>query len=60
KPWIEKFNWGHLLQQHGKPNKNRHPHKHERLKNRLVTFLEKKIFRKPLFEFKNYILLKNK
>ncbi|HOK99210.1 MAG TPA: hypothetical protein PLD12_08735 [Bacteroidales bacterium] len=60
RPWIERFDWGHQLFQSGKVNKHRLPHKHERLKNRLVTFLEKKIFHRPLFEFRNYILLKNK
>lgn len=60
RPWLEKFNWGHQLYQQDKRSKHRLPHKHERLKNRLVTFLEKKIFHRPLFEFRNYVLLKNK
>ncbi len=59
-PWLEKFNWQQNLQYKGKRNKIREPHKHERLKNKFVTFLEKRIFKRPLFEFKNYILLKDK
>ncbi len=58
--WIQQFNWEDELKEWRKNFKSRKPHKHERFKNRLVTFLEKKIFHRPLFEFKNYILLKNK
>ncbi len=59
-PWIRKFNWGNQLQQKGRRNKGRLPFKHERFKNRLVTFIEKHILFRPIFEFKNYILLKKK
>lgn len=58
-PWLDKFNWGDQLQKTGKPNKIRQPHKHERFKYRLVTFIERYIlFGASLGEFKNYILLK--
>lgn len=59
--WISKFNWKNELQFSGKPNKNRHPHKHEKFRYKLVTFIEKYIlFGKPIGEFNNYILLKRK
>lgn len=61
KEWIDKFDWQDQLQMSGKRNKNRNPHKHERLKNRITTFIEHKLlFGKPLGEFKNYILLRKK
>ena len=56
--WVSRCNWKSELQYTGKRNKNRLPHKHERFKYRFVTFLEKYIFCKPLWEFKNYILIK--
>lgn len=56
---IGKFNWTADLQYSGKPNPARVPHKHELLKYRLVSFLEKYIlFGTPVGEFKNYILLR--
>ncbi len=57
--WITKFNWGDQLQYSGKPNRNRLPHKHEKFRYRLATWIEKNLlFGKPIGEFRNYILLK--
>lgn len=56
--WVSNCNWKNELQYTGERNKNRPVHKHERLKNRFVTFLEKYVFFRPMWEFKNYILLK--
>ncbi len=59
--WIDRFDWGGRLQYAGKPNPCRKPEKHERLKNKLLTFIEQNLLRgRQIFTFKNYILLKNK
>ena len=59
--WINKFDWENELQYSGKPDRNRKPNKHEKLKYRIVSFIEQNLlFEKSLGEFKNYILLKNK
>ena len=59
--WIAKFNWQNELQYSGKPDKHRMPHKHESFRYRLVSFIEKYIlFGTPIWEFKNYILLRGK
>ena len=55
---IKNFNWKEELQYKGKKKKNTSINKHERLKYRIITFFENKIFKRPLFEFENYILLK--
>jgi len=56
---IAKMNWKEKLQFSGKPNPYRQPHKHERLKYRLLSFIEKYFTgRKQIGGFKNYILLK--
>ena len=56
---MEKIDWQDKLQLTGKPNPARQPHKHERLKYRLISFIENKILGgKPIGGFKNYILLK--
>ncbi|MHB2152783.1 hypothetical protein ACX8XN_00085 [Calditrichota bacterium GD2] len=56
---IVQMDWKHKLQYSGKPNKHRAPHKHERLKYRIITFLERKIFKRPIGGFRNYVLLKD-
>jgi hypothetical protein len=57
--WIEKFNWAGELQYDGKPDRNRKPHKHETLKNKIFTFFKYNALRMPaLGEFNNFILLK--
>jgi hypothetical protein len=58
KYWLEKFNWADELQISGKVKSKRKPHKHERLKYKLVTFIEKYILSRPIGEFKNYILIR--
>ncbi len=57
---IEAMNWKDKLQYSGNPNPNRELHRHETLKYRTVTLLEK-IFvgGKQPFGFKNYQLIKN-
>lgn len=61
KEWIDKFNWQNELQYSGKHDKNRSLNRHERFKNRLVSFIENKLlFGTPIAEFQNYILLKSK
>jgi len=58
KEYLDKFNWADELVRANK-NKYRLPHKHEKLRYRLATFVEKYIlFGRPIGEFKNYILLK--
>jgi hypothetical protein len=57
---IGKIDWKKKLQYSGKSNPYREPHKHERFKYRLLSFLEKYITGgKQIGGFKNYILLKN-
>ncbi|MBZ4683374.1 MAG: hypothetical protein PWP46_1691 [Fusobacteriaceae bacterium] len=59
KEWIEKFNWKDKLQYSGEPNPYRKKHKHEKLKYRILTFIEQKIIGgRQLGGFRNYILLK--
>lgn len=59
KEWINKFNWEDELQYSGKPAKTRKKHAHERIKYRLITWVEKNLLGdKTLGGFKNYILLK--
>lgn len=58
KDMISRFNWQDKLY----PNKAPDPkvkHKHEKLKNRLLSFVEKKLLKgEQVFSFKNYILVK--
>jgi hypothetical protein len=58
KPWLEKFNWQNDLVYIPNKMNQRMPHKHERLKNKVVTFFEKWVFFRPMWEFKNYVLVK--
>jgi len=56
---ISKMNWKDKLQYSGKPNPYRQLHKHERLKYRFLSFIEKYLFGgKQIGGFKNYIFLK--
>lgn len=52
---IKAFDWADELKI---LNKHRVKHKHEKFKYRIITFFENKIFKRPLFEMQNYILLK--
>ena len=55
---IEAMNWEDRLQYSGRPNPSRPPHKHERFKYRLLSFIENAFLSgKRLGEYKNYILL---
>lgn len=57
---IEKMSWHDKLQYSGKPNPNREPHKHERFKYRLLTFIENNFLGgRQISSFKNYELIKN-
>ncbi len=53
---IAAFDWQDKLQYNGRPNPARAPHKHETLKYRFITGLER-LFKKELGGFRNYILL---
>lgn len=58
KDWISKFNWQHDLQYSGKPNPGRKPNRHEKLKNRIFTFIKYDLLHAPtLGEFNNFIRL---
>lgn len=55
--FMERFDWKDQLQYSGPRNKNRKPHKHERLKNRVLGFISRLLGRE-LFGFNNYIRLR--
>ena len=57
---IAAFDWGHMLQYNGTPSPDRPLHKHEKLKARVLTFIEQRILRgkTTLGGFKNYTLLR--
>lgn len=58
KDWIEKFDWGDKLYERGPIPTNRPRYKHEKLKYRFISFLERNFNGgKHLGEFKNYNLL---
>ncbi len=57
--WIAKFNWTNKLQYSGNRNPNRPIHKHEKLKTRVVTWIEQNLLGgRTIGGFKNYILKK--
>ncbi len=59
KEWIDKFDWADKLQYSGKSNPYRKKEKHERAKNRVLTFIEQNILAgRQIFTFRNYELLK--
>jgi hypothetical protein len=59
KEWIDKFNWQDQLRDTGRISANRPRSKHNRLKYRIISFIEKYLlFGRRLGEFKNYILIK--
>ena len=56
---IAALDWKDKLQYSGKPDPARLPHKHERFKYRILSFIENKILGgRRLGEYRNYILLK--
>lgn len=56
--WIDKLFWKDELAKVTEMPKDRKLTKHEKRKYRFITFLEKYVFFRPMWEFKNYILLK--
>ena len=55
---IASMNWKAKLQYSGRPDPERAPHKHEKFKYRLLSFIENKLLGgEKLGEYKNYILL---
>jgi len=57
---IAKMNWKDKLQYSGKPNQFREPHKHERLKYRFLSFIQKYLTGgKQIGGFNNFILVKD-
>ncbi len=59
KEWMERFDWADKLQYDGPSNPYRQKHKHERLRIRLMTFIEQKLLGgRQIFTFRNYNLLK--
>lgn len=57
---IRRLDWKDKLQYTGKPDPSRLPHKHERFKYRLLSFIEKHVNQgRQIGEFKNYNLLRN-
>lgn len=59
KDWKAKFNWKHQLQYAGPANKNRPVHKHEKMKYRVITFLEQKVLNgRQIGGFKNYKIIR--
>lgn len=57
--WIARMDWQDELQATGRPNPLRQPHKHERLKNRLLSFIENRFLGgRRLAAYRNYELLK--
>ncbi len=58
---ISKMDWVEKLQYSGKSNPYRQPHKHERLKYRFISFLERYVMGgAQIGGFKNYILHRDK
>lgn len=56
---ISRLDWTDQLQKDGKPDPRRQPHKHELLKYRFLSFIEKRVLGgRPLGGFRNYRLLK--
>jgi len=59
KEWIDKFDWEDILQYSGKRNKSRLIHKHEKLKYRILSFLEYKFLGgKQIGGFRNYRIIR--
>lgn len=57
---IAQMSWKEKLQYSGKPDPRREPHKHEKLRNRVLSKLEKIMRGRELGGFHNYILLDEK
>jgi hypothetical protein len=56
---ISSFDWKESLQYTGKRNRSRAPYKHEKIRYRIVSFIEKYLlFGRPIGEFENYRLIR--
>jgi hypothetical protein len=56
--WIKRFDWAGQLQKSGKPRTDRKPHAHEKLKYRVLSWVENNVMNgKTLFDFQNYELI---
>lgn len=57
---ISQFDWGHQLNYSKKRLLHELPHKHEKLKNKILTFIEKKIlgYKNKSLGYKNWKILK--
>ena len=59
KDWIKMFDWSHQLQYEGPVNKNRPLLKHEKMKYKILTFLEQKVLNgRQIGGFKNYKIIR--
>lgn len=59
KDWMARFNWADELQLNGAVNKSRLQHGHERLKYRVLTFIENTFLGgRTIWDFKNYNIIK--
>lgn len=59
KDWIAGFHWAGKLQYEGKISSHRPKHKHEKLKYRILTFLEQKLLSgRRIGGFKNYHIIR--
>lgn len=59
--WMKDFHWKEKLQYSGSPNKYRQKHKHEKLKYRLVSFIENTFNGgDPMWSFQNFEIVKRK
>ena len=57
--WISLFNWSSKLQYSGNRNKRRAPHKHEKMRYRILSFIENTFFKGNVIGgFKNYNIIK--
>jgi len=58
KSWIDKFNWSSKLQYTGNKKGSRSPYKHEKIKYRILTFLENTFLKGNVIGgFKNYNII---
>ncbi|GGH67604.1 glycosyltransferase family protein [Phaeocystidibacter marisrubri] len=61
KDWIARFDWADQLQYSGKPDPERKPHKHEKLKYRMISWVENNLRGgKAMFAFRNFEIINPK
>jgi len=56
--WRSKFDWTDELQFTGGVNKERLLHKHERLKYRIISFIEQRFIGRPIWQFENFKVIR--